>query len=68
MSPFGIDDICIDFERNLSMFAKPYTMTSKTLVIKTLSTRQVFQWNCLFILNSYHETQNCRLRIAIPAS
>ena len=68
MSPFGMDDLCIDFEGNLSMFAKPYAMTSKTLVIKNLSTRQVYQWNCLFILNSYQCTQNCRLRIAIPAS
>lgn len=66
MTPFMVENICIDFERNLSMFAKPYPETSKTLVINQLSTRQAYEWNCLFILNNYFETKNCRLRIQMP--
>ena len=56
MSPFSIKDIVIDFERNLSLFAKPYPQTSKTLTIKSLSTRCSYNWNVLFILNSYEDT------------
>lgn len=66
MSPFSMDDIVIDFERNLSLFAKPFPQTSKTCTIKSLSTRCSYDWNVLFILNSYEDTQNCRLRIQMP--
>ena len=66
MSPFSVENISIDFERNLSMVAKPYPETSKSLHIPLLSTRQTHEWNCLFVLNDYAETQNCRLRIAMP--
>lgn len=61
-----LEDILIDFESNLSMFAKPYPETSKSLNIKSLSTRQIQEWNCLFVLNNYAETNNCRLRISLP--
>lgn len=56
MTPFAIDDISIDFERNLSMVAMPYPETSKHIHIPQLSTRQAYEWNCLFVLHNYFET------------
>ena len=66
MTSFMLEDILIDFESNLSMFAKPYPSTSRCFHIKSLSTRQIEEWNCLFVLNNYAETNNCRLRIQLP--
>lgn len=66
MTPFLIENINIDIERNLSFISKPYPETSKSFFIKSLSTRQVHEWNSLFILNSYSENMTCRLRIQMP--
>ena len=39
MTPFLIENINIDIERNLSLISKPYPETSKSFFIKSLSTR-----------------------------
>ena len=55
MTPFSMEHLTIDFERNLSMVAKPYPETSKHVYIEQLSVRGVQEWNCLFLLNDYTE-------------
>lgn len=66
MTLFMIENVSIDLETNQSMSAVPYPITSKSLFIKSMSTRQIIEWNCFFVLHNYDDIQNCKLRIQIP--
>jgi len=66
MASFLLSDLSIDFESNLSLISQPYPETSTSLFIKDLPPRQVYDWKCQFVLLSYSEATNCRLRIQTP--
>lgn len=63
MASFLVEEISVYLESNLSMYAMPYPDTSNSLYIKSLGSRGILEWNCVFVLNSYAETSRCRLRI-----
>jgi len=48
------------------MYAMPYPDTSNCFFIKSLGSRGILEWNCVFVLNSYAKTSRCRLRLQMP--